>query len=320
MKSVIILLLTIAILFSQVSAQVVNETSKKDISIINEQDHSFIFDPESKIIECSYADNKKSTEDDGFTFFDVAVYASCWWSPITWWEPDEGDGLKCYNVYIDFRGTPKESGIVEIKIYWLYSDKPEEFIKTESYYFGGIIKWDLGKLMGYESTEEKPIGLRVEAKTLLSEITKENNKANANLEMGVTIDGYLYEKDSSGNVKPLNDQYVSVLSHWLFYTSEYYIAPSSQKFGNISWWDDGYYFLVAPSKPGNTPCRYLIKSTSNHSETIIRRTDELYAFENTTMDDIVFTHSKEKNFSNMFPKTLEKYPILKRFFTFLRFF
>lgn len=318
MKSIIILLLTIVIFFSQVSAQVVNKTNKEDISITNEQDHSFIFDPENKIVECNYADNKKSTEDDGLTFFDVAVYASCWWSPIIWWESD--GGLKCYNVYIDFRGNPKESGIVTIKVYWLYSDQPKELIKTESYSFGGRIIWDYGKIMGYESTEEKPTGLRVETITSLSEITKENNKANANLEMGVTIDGYLYEKDSNGNVKPLIGQFVSVLSHWSFYTNEYYMTFSYPKFENIDWWDDGYYCLVAPVKPGNPPYSYLVKSIYNNSEKIIRKTDKLDAFENTTMDDIIFTHSKEKNFNNMFPKTLEKYPILKRFFTFLRFF
>jgi len=315
MKKIFVFIIVLITVVSQVSAKVENNLDTK-IKTVSNKNREYNIDIDKKLVEYNYIEESEVVEDDGFVLFDIAVFASCWWSPNPWWETD--GGLECYNVYIDFRGIPKESGNVQIKVYWQYADQTEELIKTKSVYFNGIL-WDFIRLEGLRTTENKPTSLRVETITAMSEITTGNNNANPDIVPGVTIEGYLYKKDTDGNLEPLVNVFVTVLSHLSFYDSEYFTSFTHAKIEDIDWWDDGYFPLVAPLKNGNKPCNYLVKSTYE-SKTIFKKTEKLNAFENTTMENFVFGGSKVKNFNNIFQKILKNYPLLDRIFRFLRFY
>ena len=319
LQAIFILLL---FLFSTISvASAIDIMKKEDINQSSiDFNEEFIFDPANKIVTNCHEYKKEATEDDGFTFFDIQIYASCWWSPIIWWESE--DGLKCYNVFVDFKGISRESGLVTINMYWIFPGK-EVLFKTEYWQYQLPLAWDCFRFEGYESTDNKPVGIRAEVITDLDEITKNNNEVSSEILDGITIDGYAYKKNSDGKKIPLMSKEVSVFAHLSHYDKMYYHTFTQPEFsiGDVKWWDDGYYCLVAPIKPGNPPCRYMIKTNYNSSEYQIKTTCPLNIFENTTMPDFVFSFSKAKSCSmlkilgncNFLEKILELVPFFKKF-------
>ena len=295
--------------------------SSKSITEINEKDNltqyqESLIGSDNKIVNESFEYKQEYTTDDGFSLFDIEIFASCWWSPNIWWE-SEG-GLRCYDVYVEFNGWSGQSGAITINMYWVYEER-EGLIKTINQYYGASIKWDYLGCTGYTSTEEKPVGIRAEVITPIGEITKNNNEDYSPIKDGVSIEGYFYEKNSEGELIPLINKMVYVSAD-IFYPHEEY-SMMLTKHELFDWWNDGYFFLTAPVKPGIPPNKYKVKACYNASVYKIQKTEPLNAFESTTMDDFIYPFSKSGysnqvlslKFFNLFEKLfLKSFPLLQR--------
>jgi len=317
-KKIFLYFIIFLLIFSQVSAEKINNNNEKNgsnLEILNLND-DFYYDTENLIVEYNHDEDIELIESDNFSFFDIKVYASCWWSPIVWWESD--GGLKCYNVYVEFRGPQTQTGDVMIEFYWVYNNGTEELFKTHALNFDHM-KWFYHKSEGYRSTEEKPKGIKIKAQTDMNEFTKENNIVEEDILQGVSIDGYLYKKNSNGEKVAAIGCELYALSHFTFYRKEYFETVSLSKIEIVDWWDDGYFFLVAPVKPGNPPYRYYIKAKDLNNKKVIKQTEYVYPFENITMKDIVLPNPRIIGFDELIQNVIIRFPLIRNIFTFLKF-
>jgi len=189
-------------------------------------------------------ETSKNTGDEPF---DIFIEGISWYSPNPL---DINKGVLCFNILIDSVGDWDDSKAYanRIIISAVFSNGENEIFRSKTSRWGRVssdtiimpeLIWIAsGPILGENVLTEKPTSLIVELTTSYPGEASENNNITVDVELGITINGYINCKDKEG-VKTTPFSYVKVLSeenHFIDYYFRFYVYPEN----------DGYYYCYAP--------------------------------------------------------------------------
>ena len=255
--------------------------------------------------EVAFSKKIKKTEHNNKPSKSFDMYLDClaWISPYS---KNEEISLICLNIEIDYIGdfdNTQDYNFIT-KVYAIYPDGREILVKTSNDYFGTFFMPYLGWMFS-RNIDEKPVSVRVQFETNHPEENIENNQKTVTVSSGITVHGYSYLKDRSGNLNP-SYTYVNIKAEESHFFINYFEGKA-----HPDW--DGYYYVYAPLISGYTyPIKGRVHGTSKSITKHIENAEENQVY------SLDFTFSEKnkpirQNYFNIFNRFKDKHP----FFSFL---
>jgi hypothetical protein len=243
-----------------------------------------------------------------------------WWSPAPWWV---GISYICYSYSYGNLGTSYNGqGTLDLYVYLIYED--EEVLQgghhmESDVWIRGWHGTDSWALAYYD--ELKPLKMRLELHTSLPDSRQINNVKTVTVNLGVTIEGEVYEKDLSGNRRPVQEAIMKCNSDILITTMLTGYTMSEE---------NGYYCLWSPKKLGAPAFKYTVRAivseALNHEYNRIqsKKTNSLNGYDYAEINfEFLNLKSKNINFGSsqsltIFSRFFDMFPILQRILDLMR--
>ena len=267
----------------------------------------FLITAFSPIISVGLTINTKTTESNDdiqkLDGVDLTVeYFYGWWSPAPWFDNmDYAASAFCLRNNGDyFEGVCN----ITTKVYKIYSNLSEN--ETDVRYSNkDYIPQGSFNSFHYDCwvDSEQPVFWRIEITSNIEETNYENNVITIPNQLGVTIDGYVYKEDVSGNKNPVKCALIKSNSD--MNNQEFYYVTDSK----------GYYCIKIPKNPELGPFKYTISATilGIEPKEKIQLTEPLDGFEYTQNNFTFKAKSRNviRNFFNLFESFFQRFSFIK---------